>query len=357
MRAVEQEFDPPSPYHTPGDPDAPFELTLRPSRLGEFVGQVRIQQNLKIFIQASLEREEPLDHILFSGLPGLGKTTLANIVANELGAQLHSTSGPALDKALDIVGPLTKLQRGDVLFIDEIHRLSRPIEEYLYTAMEDFQIDLIIDKGPGARSVKISLEPFTLIGATTREGLLSAPLRNRFGVLERLEPYAVEELVKIVERSAYILGVNLDREAAILLAQRSRGTPRVVNRFLRRIRDIAQVRQHPRIGVELTHEGLKMLGVDELGLEPLDRLILRSLRDAGQPVGLKTIAAAVGEEERTIEDVYEPHLLRSGFVAKTPRGRVLTEAGRKALWPDGSEGSSAEQAEKAEKKEQGDLFS
>jgi Holliday junction DNA helicase RuvB len=328
---VAREPEQSSPYHAPGTADATYEVTLRPSRLEEFVGQDRIRRNLAIFIQASLERGEPLDHLLFSGLPGLGKTTLANIVAAELGSRLHATSGPALEKAFDIVGPLTKMERGDVLFIDEIHRLSRPIEEYLYTAMEDFKIDLVIDKGPGARSVKIDLQPFTLIGATTREGLLSAPLRSRFGVLERLEPYRVEELVSIVERSARLLGVVMDPEAATLLAERSRGTPRVVNRFLRRLRDIAQVRECTRIDAALATEGLRMLGVDELGLEPVDRHVLRVLHETGLPTGLKTIAAAVGEEERTIEDVYEPHLLRCGFVAKTPRGRVLTEAGRRAL--------------------------
>jgi Holliday junction DNA helicase RuvB len=325
------EHDFASPFHAPGQADSSHEIMLRPSRMEDFVGQHRIQQNLKIFIQASLERGDPLDHILFSGLPGLGKTTLANIVAAELGARLHSTSGPALEKAYDIVGPLTKMERCDVLFIDEIHRLSRPIEEYLYTAMEDYKIDLVIDKGPGARSVKLDLKPFTLIGATTREGLLSAPLRSRFGVLEKLEPYGVEELVQIVERSASILNVSVDLEAASLLARRSRGTPRVVNRFLRRLRDIAQVRNKTRIDATLAAEGLAMLGVDELGLEPVDRQVLRVLHDHAVAVGLKTIAAAVGEEERTIEDVYEPHLLRCGFIAKTPRGRVLTPAGRKAL--------------------------
>ncbi|MBN2491758.1 MAG: Holliday junction branch migration DNA helicase RuvB [Planctomycetes bacterium] len=320
-----------SPFHEPAAVDSAYEVTLRPARLVDFVGQDRIRQNLRIFIQASLERGEPLDHLLFSGLPGLGKTTLATIVANELGARLHTTSGPALDKAFDIVGPLTKLERGDVLFIDEIHRLARPIEEFLYTAMEDFKIDLVIDKGPGARSVRIDLKPFTLIGATTREGLLTAPLRSRFGVLERLEPYQVAELVEIVARSARLFGVAIDPDAATLLAERSRGTPRVVNRFLRRLRDIAQVRSSNRIDAALALEGLEMLGVDHLGLEALDREILRVLHRTGLPAGLKTIAAAVGEEERTIEDVYEPHLLRSGFVAKTPRGRMLTDSGRQAL--------------------------
>lgn len=339
------DHEPPSPhnpssYHEEDPADASYDVALRPRRLGEFVGQLRIQQNLKIFIRASLERGEPLDHILFSGLPGLGKTTLANIVATELGARLHSTSGPALDKAYDIVGPLTKLERGDVFFIDEIHRLSRPIEEYLYTAMEDYRIDLMIDKGPGARSVKIELQPFTLIGATTREGLLTAPLRARFGVLERLEPYHPSELVQIVQRSATLLKVGLADEAAELLALRARGTPRVVNRFLRRIRDLAQVRQRPVIDAPLAIEGLEMLGVDELGLETLDREILRVLRNAGTPTGLKTIAAAVGEEERTIEDVYEPHLIRCGFLAKTPRGRALTEAGRRALAALGADPST-----------------
>jgi len=335
-----------SPFHTPGQADTPHEIMLRPSRLREFVGQHRVRRNLEIFIQASAERGEPLDHILLSGLPGLGKTTLANIVAAELGTRLHATSGPALEKAFDIVGPLTKMEHRDVFFVDEIHRLSRPIEEYLYTAMEDYKIDLLIDKGPGARSVKLDLKPFTLIGATTREGLLSAPLRSRFGVLERLEPYGVEELVQIVERSASILKVDVSREAALLLARRSRGTPRVVNRLLRRLRDIAQVRDETRIDAALAAEGLAMLGVDELGLEPVDRLVLRVLHDSERAVGLKTIAAAVGEEERTIEDVYEPHLLRSGFIAKTPRGRVLTRAGREALGlPAGDEDARPEETE------------
>jgi len=328
---VDTEHEYASPFHTPGITDGTYDTTLRPECLDEFVGQGRIRENLKVFIQASLERGEPLDHLLFSGLPGLGKTTLAHIVAFELGAKLHSTSGPALEKAYDIVGPLTKLEAGDVLFIDEIHRLSRPIEEYLYTAMEDFQIDLIIDKGPGARSVKIGLKPFTLIGATTREGLLSAPLRSRFGVLERLEPYDIVDLVTITERSASLLKIRIEPRASMLLAERSRGTPRVVNRFLRRLRDFAQVKELPGIDEEVAREGLARLGVDELGLEPLDRQLLRVLSGSKTPAGLKTLAAAVGEEERTIEDVYEPHLLRCGFIAKTPRGRVLTESGQMAL--------------------------
>ena len=337
-----------SQFHAAAWDDGSFDTSLRPARLDEFIGQKRIHENLKIFIQASLDRKEPLDHLLFSGLPGLGKTTLAHIVSTELGARFHSTSGPALEKAYDIVGPLTKMEWCDVLFIDEIHRLSRPIEEYLYTAMEDFQIDLVIDKGPGARSVKIDLKPFTLIGATTREGLLSAPLRSRFGVMERLEPYATEDLVTIVERSATLLHVKIEREAALLLAERSRGTPRVVNRFLRRIRDIAQVREKPVIDAGIAREGLRMLGVDDLGLEPMDRQILNVLARTGIPAGLKTIAAAVGEEERTIEDVYEPHLLRCGFIAKTPRGRTLTEGGRRALGLETDEEAG---------RDPGDLFS
>ncbi len=318
-------------FHQAAARDESDEATLRPRRLGEFIGQPRVQANLRVFIDACLQRDEPLDHLLFSGLPGLGKTTLANIVAHELGARFHSTSGPALEKAYDIVGPLTKLEHGDVLFIDEIHRLSRPIEEYLYTAMEDGQIDLVIDKGPGARSVKLDLKPFTLIGATTREGLLSAPLRARFGVLERLEPYGDDELEQVASRTATILQIGLEPDAGALVAKRARGTPRVVNRLLRRLRDFAQVEDRDTIDADLAHRGLERLGIDGLGLEPLDREVLRVLAESAIAVGLKTIAAAVGEEERTIEDVYEPHLLRSGFVMKTPRGRTITDRGRAAI--------------------------
>jgi Holliday junction DNA helicase RuvB len=312
-----------------------LENSLRPRTFAEFVGQARIVDNLRIAIGAARVRKEPPDHILFSGPPGLGKTSLARIVAAELGSNLHTTTGPALERARDLVGILTQLKRGDVIFIDEVHRVPAAVEEYLYTAMEDFVVDLTLDQGANARVLKLDLEPFTLIGATTREGLLSAPFRGRFGHLERLDAYPADELVAILARSARILGVEASPDALAALAERSRGTPRVANRFLRRVRDLAQVSKRRKIDVELALDALARLGVDAFGLEELDRRILRCLADArGEPLGLKTIAAAIDESEDTIEEVFEPHLLRSGLVLKTARGRALSELGARALGLD-----------------------
>jgi Holliday junction DNA helicase RuvB len=312
--------------------ESPQDTALRPRRLDEFVGQAKLVENLRIAIQASRARAEPVDHILLSGLPGLGKTTLAEIVAHEAGTAFRSTSGPALEKPADLVGLLTSLNPRDVLFIDEIHRLPVAVEEYLYSAMEDFRIVILLDQGPKSRSVPVSVHPFTLIGATTREGLLGEPFRARFGIQERLEPYSAGELSQVVLRSAKLLGATLTPEGAALIAARSRGTPRLANRFLRRLRDLAEVQGSPILDVQLAREGLARLGLDDSGLLPLDRRLLGLLRDArDQAVGLKTLAVALGEEERTIEDVYEPFLIREGLVARTPRGRILTERGREVL--------------------------
>ncbi|MDJ0973552.1 MAG: Holliday junction branch migration DNA helicase RuvB [Planctomycetota bacterium] len=308
------------------------EQRLRPERFEEFAGQPQVTANLELAIRAAQGRGECLDHLLLSGLPGLGKTTLAHLVANETGAQLHEASAPTLQRAADLAGILTRLERGDVLFIDEIHRLAPAVEEYLYAAMEDFVLDILIDQGPGARSVRIDLPRFTLVGATTREGLLSAPLRSRFGIHERLEPYPADVLQGIVARSAGILRVAIDDDAAAYLAARSRGTPRVANRFLRRVRDLAQVTSDNHISVDIAREGLTRIGVDESGLTRVDRQILESIgRTGGHPLGLKSLAAAIGEDERTLEDVYEPHLLREGLIVKTPKGRQLTPGGRALL--------------------------
>jgi Holliday junction DNA helicase RuvB len=306
--------------------DKNLDLTLRPKRFSDFIGQSRIKENLFIYIEAAKKRGEPLDHILFSGPPGLGKTTLSQIIANEIGTTIKTTSGPILDKPVDLAGILTNLQYGDILFIDEIHRLNTTVEEYLYSAMEDFFIDIIIDQGPKARSVKIKLPKFTLVGSTTREGLLTAPLRSRFGVLEKLEFYPWEDLYKIVCNSARILSIQIEDRGAEIIAKRSRGTPRIANRFLRRIRDVAQVRGNDVINEEVAHIGLEMLGVDENGLGDMDRKILETvIRYGGGPVGLKTIAVSVNEEEDTIEEVYESFLIQRGYLDKTPRGRVATK--------------------------------
>lgn len=313
------------------DPDAQkeeagFESALRPRSFTEFVGQRQTVENLKIYVTAAKQRGEPLDHILFSGLPGLGKTTLATIIAREIGTSFKATSGPVLEKAGDLAGILTNLEEGDVLFIDEIHRMPRIVEEYLYSAMEDFTINIVLDQGPSARSLKIDLPRYTLIGATTREGLLTSPFRARFGVLEKLGYYPPEDLEKIIVRSAGILEVPIEPEAAMLLAQRSRGTPRIANRFLRRIRDVAQVKGDGTVSTAIARQGLAMLGIDDAGLDEIDRRILKIIMDhGGGPVGLKTIAVAVGEEDGTIEEVYEPYLIQQGFLKKTLRGRMVSD--------------------------------
>ncbi|WHX27622.1 Holliday junction branch migration DNA helicase RuvB [Virgibacillus halodenitrificans] len=306
--------------------EASVELSLRPTILKQYIGQQKVKENLSIFIQAAKMREEPLDHVLLYGPPGLGKTTLAGIIANEMGVQFRSTSGPAIERAGDLAAILSSLEPGDVLFIDEIHRLPRSVEEVLYPAMEDFFLDIVIGTGPSARSVRIDLPPFTLVGATTRAGLLSAPLRDRFGVLSRLEFYETKDLCSIVERTAEIFQTSLSKEAAVEVARRSRGTPRIANRLLKRIRDISQVKGEEEISFPTTKLALEMLQVDDEGLDHIDHKLLRGIMESfqGGPVGLDTIAATIGEESQTIEDVYEPYLLQIGFIQRTPRGRVVT---------------------------------
>jgi len=306
--------------------DVVIDRSLRPSRFDEFVGQQRIKDNLAVFIQAAKGRGEALDHVLFCGPPGLGKTTLANIIAHELGVDIKSTSGPVLERAGDLAAILTNLQPGDVLFIDEIHRLNRVVEEVLYPAMEDFQLDIIIGQGPGARSIKLDLPRFTLVGATTRTGLLTSPLRDRFGVIDRLSFYEPGELRTIVRRSAGILGAAIDDHAAEEIARRSRGTPRIANRLLRRVRDFAQVQGDGSVTHRVVVDAMARLDVDGKGFDEMDRRLLLTIIDKfdGGPVGLETLAAALGEEKDTIEDVYEPFLLQEGFLDRTPRGRQAT---------------------------------
>ena len=314
-------------------PDTALDLTLRPSLFAEFTGQARVKERLEIAVQAARQRGEPLDHILLSGPPGLGKTTLAHIIAKAMGANLKSTSGPTVEKAGDLAGLLTNLEEGDVLFIDEIHRLQKTIEEYLYPAMEDFKLDIIIDQGPNARSVRLNLPRFTLIGATTRSGLLTAPLLTRFAVRERLDYYEAADLQRIVLRSAKLLGVAIDEAGAFEIARRSRGTPRIANNLLRRVRDYAQVRGNGRVDAALADRALALLEIDQDGLDEMDKRILEAVlvKFGGGPVGLGSLAVAVGEEPDTIEEVYEPYLIMEGYLKRTPQGRVATELSYRKL--------------------------
>ncbi|MDE2256065.1 MAG: Holliday junction branch migration DNA helicase RuvB [Betaproteobacteria bacterium] len=304
------------------------ERALRPQILSEYIGQVKVREQLDIFMGAAKKRGEALDHVLLFGPPGLGKTTLAHIIAREMGVNLRSTSGPVLERAGDLAALLTNLERNDVLFIDEIHRLSPVVEEILYPALEDYQIDIMIGEGPGARSVKIDLQPFTLVGATTRAGMLTNPLRDRFGIVSRLEFYTTEELTTIVQRSSQLLQAHIEQDGALEIARRSRGTPRIANRLLRRVRDYAEVRADGRISRDVADRALKMLDVDPLGFDLMDRKLLEAIvhRFAGGPVGLDNLAAAIGEERDTIEDVIEPFLIQHGYIQRTPRGRIASAA-------------------------------
>jgi Holliday junction DNA helicase RuvB len=319
-----------------------IDLSLRPRRINEYIGQKKIVENIKLYIQATLGRGEPLDHVLISGPPGLGKTTLAHIIANELGIPIQTTTGPAIEKKGDLAAILSNLEESQVLFIDEIHRLSPAIEEILYSAMEDFFIDIVIGQGPSARTIKLSLPPFTLIGATTKTGLLTSPLRDRFGVILRLEYYTPDDLMMIVLRSAGVLGIEIDKEGANEIAKRSRGTPRVANRLLKRVRDYSEVMGDGKICAKSAGMGLDLMDIDSSGLDMMDRKILSVIIDnfSGGPVGIETIAASVSEEKDTLEDVFEPYLIQRGFINRTPRGRVATHLGYNHLKrkvPDSSE--------------------
>lgn len=321
---MEEDFDIRQEQGRKGEKD--FENALRPLRFGDFSGQQKVVENLEVFVEAAKYRGEPLDHTLLHGPPGLGKTTLSNIIANELGVGFKITSGPVLDKPGDLAGILTSLEPRDVLFIDEIHRLSPVVEEYLYSAMEDYRIDIMIDKGPSARSIQIDLNPFTLVGATTRSGLLTAPLRARFGINLHLEYYGPEMLQKIIKRSAMILKVPIDDDAAIEIARRSRGTPRIANALLRRVRDFAQVKGNGRIDRDIARISLSALNIDQYGLDEIDNKILLTIIDKfrGGPIGVSTIATAIGEDTGTVEEVYEPYLIMEGFIKRTQRGRMVT---------------------------------
>ena len=322
---IDEDFDIREERFSQGEKD--FENALRPLAFRDFSGQKKVVENLEVFVEAAKYRGEPLDHTLLHGPPGLGKTTLSNIIANELGVGFKITSGPVLDKPGDLAGILTSLEKNDVLFIDEIHRLSPVVEEYLYSAMEDYRIDIMIDKGPSARSIQIDLNPFTLVGATTRSGLLTAPLRARFGINMHLEYYEPETLQTIIERSAGILGVPITEDAALEIARRSRGTPRIANALLRRVRDFAQVKGNGKIDTKITKIALTALNIDQYGLDEIDNKILLTIIDKfkGGPVGITTIATAVGEDAGTVEEVYEPFLIMEGFIKRTPRGRMVTE--------------------------------
>ena len=337
-----EEFDIREEKYSPAEKD--FENALRPPKFADFSGQQKVVDNLQIFVEAAKYRGEPLDHTLLHGPPGLGKTTLSNIIANELGVGFKITSGPVLDKPGDLAGILTSLEPNDVLFIDEIHRLSAVVEEYLYSAMEDYRIDIMIDKGPSARSIQIDLNPFTLVGATTRSGLLTAPLRARFGINLHLEYYDNDTIARIIKRSASIIRVPLDDDAAVEIAGRSRGTPRIANALLRRVRDFAQVKGSGRINIDIAQYALSALNIDQYGLDEIDNKILLTIIDKfkGGPVGVSTIATAIGEDSGTVEEVYEPFLIMEGFIKRTPRGRMATELayrhfGRKMFSGLGSE--------------------
>lgn len=316
--------------------DAEIENSLRPTSLKDYVGQTKIKESLQVYIKAAKTRKDALDHVLLYGPPGLGKTTLSHIIANELGSQFKVTSGPAIEHAADLAAILTNLQKGDVLFIDEIHRLNKSVEEILYPAMEDFALDFIVGKGPSAKNMRLKIQPFTLIGATTKPGMLTNPLRDRFGVICRLELYQPEELQEIIARSASILGIEINETASLDIAKRSRGTPRIANRLLKRVRDYAQVVGTGKITKEITDEALAKMEIDELGLDFIDRKILESIihKFGGGPVGLDTLSATISEDSGTIEDVYEPYLLQLGFIARTPRGRIVLENAYKHLGLD-----------------------
>ena len=313
-------------FQTLQEQDPQFDLSLRPDKFEDFIGQEKVKERLDLLIRAAKEREEPIEHLLFFGPPGLGKTTIANIIAKEMGVNVKSTSGPTIEKAGDLAGLLTNLGENDILFIDEIHRLNHVVEEYLYPAMEDFRLDIIIDQGPNARSIRLNLSRFTLIGATTRAGLLSAPLRSRFGMINRLDYYKPDDLKQIILRSASILGVTISEEGAMEIARRSRGTPRIANNLLRRVRDYAQIKADNKITPDIADKALIMLEIDEKGLDEMDKRILLTIikKFGGGPVGISTIAVAIGEESDTIEELYEPYLIQQGYIQRTPTGRIAT---------------------------------